>query len=496
MNLNLKKSLYLGLAALTFASVGASTVSATSANAAKKHHAVKVTKKHAKKVTKKSHKKAAKPVTFKTTKKSLDQSIVLKSTGQSAIYSKPAGVKGAKVVDTLASMQSKANSSSSNDFFMAYQEATTSKGESYYKVVSFNKKVRGYVKVDGVTPTQSYTDVSSKYNFKGTTVYLKKNRLFNNAYGTVFNTKRVNVNNANLGDGFNVDKAYTNSEGTTYFHVVDNNPSVGSLVSGWVYEGNLTNTSNDSLKNTSDFVKVNFVNNSGAVVANGNLGSLGEYNTNNGLGTGNNVYSTSTVQTALNNLANLSNNQSPLKGTGYEYKNDSSSSNYYGNMAAMSNVTKGATITVKVDQLNNDHKVSVNFKTVDPNNNNKTDKLSLDGSQSGSFDINSSGLMGNSNQYFSLANVENNVFNSNKPLNVIKKSDGTYVFNANYTNTNAGNPDLFNIFNGSENKLYRDVNTINAYYTKVDANNAPVVPSAGTTTNANQQVDAGSIANK
>lgn len=493
MSSNIKKSLYLGLAALTFASVaGASTASVTNVNAAAKHHSVKVTKKHAKKSVKKHAKKAPKALTFKTTKKSLDQSIVLKSTGQSAVYSKPAGVKGAKIVDTQASMEAKSNSSSSSNFFMAYQEATTSKGEKYYKVVSFNKKVRGYVKENGVTPTQSYTDVSSKYNFNGTQVYLKNNRLFNNAYGTVFGTKRVNVNKANLGDAFNVDKAYTNSEGTTYFHVYDSNPSVGNLVSGWVYEGNLTKNSNDSLKNTSDFVKVNFVNNSGAVVANGNLTSLGEYNTTNNFSNVNNVYSTDKVQAAVNVLATETN--SPLNGTSYAYTNDSNSTNYYGNMAAMSNVTKGATINIRVDQPVANQQVKVNFKTVD-NNNNVGKDLNMNGAQSGSFNIDNSGLKGNSNQYFNLANVESNLFNQGQPLNVIKNSDGTFVFNGSYTNTNAGNPNLFNIFNGYTQKLYKDVPTINAYYTKVDSQqNQPVVPSAGVPTNT--QANAGDIINK
>ncbi len=87
-------------------------------------------------------------------------------------------------------MKSKANSKSTNDLFMANQEGQTSKGVHYYKVVSFDKKVRGFVYNKGVAKTNTTVAADKPSNTVG---YLNNtNRFFNKAYGSQFKTSIKN----------------------------------------------------------------------------------------------------------------------------------------------------------------------------------------------------------------------------------------------------------------------------------------------------------------
>ncbi|MCK8607391.1 hypothetical protein [Apilactobacillus ozensis] len=248
MQKSLKKSLYLGLAALSFASVAG----ATNANAAKKHHSKKTVKTV----------KKAKPVTY-TSSYNLDQSVVYSLNGNNAIYTKPGTVKGARVVASKSDVKSVANSS--KGYFMAYGEAKTSKGAHYYKVVSFDHKYRGWVyagsakKVDATTTS---TDVPSN-----NLVYLKSNvsnTLWDAPkYSAFKTTKLANNNSAIANDQYKVDKAVKlNREGWTYYHVTNQaNPSY----SGWVWAGATNDAKPTDNFNSVKDIKVNFTTN-GSVV--------------------------------------------------------------------------------------------------------------------------------------------------------------------------------------------------------------------------------------
>jgi len=118
MQSSLKKSLYLGLAALSFGAVA--TVS-TTANAASK----------------------AKVTSSKTLKTAADTRNV-QATGKNALYTKPGTVKGAKKVASTATMKKLATSKKSANYFRAYYQQVTNKGTVYYKVVSMDGKYRGY----------------------------------------------------------------------------------------------------------------------------------------------------------------------------------------------------------------------------------------------------------------------------------------------------------------------------------------------------------------
>jgi len=119
MQSTLAKSLYVGLAALSFGAVA--TVS-TTANAATK---AKVT--------------STKSLTTDGTKRNVQ------SNGKNALYSKPGTVKGAKVVASKTTMKKLGTSKKSANYFRAYSMSVTNKGTVYYKVVSMDGKYRGYV---------------------------------------------------------------------------------------------------------------------------------------------------------------------------------------------------------------------------------------------------------------------------------------------------------------------------------------------------------------
>lgn len=219
MQSSLSKSLYLGLAALSFGAVAAVSTNAQAAS-----------------------KKAT--VTSYATLKTAAETRNVALTGKNAIYTQPGTVKGAKVVASKATVAKLADSKKSADYFRAYGVKTTSRGSVYYRVVSMNGKYRGYVYggksvdtfaggVTSATTTQSATLPSRTAGFKLTNA--KKNTLWTAPQYTQYKAKKVSMYGVNATDTFTVSKAATKTkEGSLYYYVTDDQkPSV----SGWIYVG-------------------------------------------------------------------------------------------------------------------------------------------------------------------------------------------------------------------------------------------------------------------
>lgn len=218
MQSSLKKSLYLGLAALSFGAVA--TVSTT---ASAKSYATAG---------------AYSKLTTDATKRNVE------ATGTNALYTKPGTVKGAKVVASKATMAKLASSKKSADYFRAYGVKTTNRGSIYYRVVTMDQKYRGYVYGGKVADTfgggikAAETTTTATNPTRTTGYYLKdvtKNTLWSAPKYTQYKAKKVNMYGAKATDTFKVDQAATKTrEGSLYYHVTDVN---NSAISGWIYAG-------------------------------------------------------------------------------------------------------------------------------------------------------------------------------------------------------------------------------------------------------------------
>lgn len=228
MQSSLKKSLYLGLAALSFAGVAAVSTTASA----------------------KSYATAGAYSTLKADATTRN----VEATGTNALYSKPGTVKGAKVVASKATMAKLASSKKSADYFRAYGVKTTNRGSVYYKVVTMDGKYRGYVyggKSDttfaGGIKSASTTTTATTPATK--TYYLAKPGTTNTPwtapkYTQYKASKVINSTEALASDQFVVDSAATKTrEGSLYYHVTD---QTNKSISGWIYAGALQTTPSNS----------------------------------------------------------------------------------------------------------------------------------------------------------------------------------------------------------------------------------------------------------
>lgn len=167
--------------------------------------------------------------------------------GTNAIYSKPGTVKGAKVVASKKTVAKLAASKKSSDTFYAYGTKTTNRGSVYYKIVTMDKKYRGYIYggktagtfAGGIKTTDTLTDATVPTANTG--FYLKDtkaNTLWSAPKNTDINAKKVSLYGAKSSDTFTISKAATKTkEGSLYYYVTDDN---NSDVAGWIYAGGLT----------------------------------------------------------------------------------------------------------------------------------------------------------------------------------------------------------------------------------------------------------------
>lgn len=245
MQISMKRTIYLGLAALGFVAVAGAT-NATSVSA-KSYAKSKLTK-------------------------NLDKNVNVALNGKNALYTREGTFKGAKKIASTTTLKKLNQSKYGQDNWMAYRYTITDRGSVYYKVVSFDKTYRGWIyggkaanKFAGGLSTYATlkaTDTISdtnKGNFKFATPG-KTNDGTSLTYKDPMWTKmgsgrRIKDSTKYADDVLVITKQGTRSrEGDEWVYV---NDETNPKVSGWVMRKGLT--ANDKIS-ASQGVTINYLN--------------------------------------------------------------------------------------------------------------------------------------------------------------------------------------------------------------------------------------------
>ncbi|WP_054654864.1 hypothetical protein [Secundilactobacillus silagei] len=256
MKSSLKKSLYLGLAAVSFVAVAGTT----SANASAKSYATA---------------SAYSTLTAPSTSRNVNL------TGANAVYTKPGTVKGAKTVLTTTTAKKLNASNRGQANFRAYGVKTTNRGSVYYKVVSFDGTYRGYVYggksktafANGLVSYDTTKDATApssttSFNLNADTSSTANTLFFKAPSYTQYKVGRARVNgnilassDAYKGASFTFDKAVTTSrEGDTWYEIASTKLSNGTTTSelngAWIKASNVKNPNADPAATNDNSIKI------------------------------------------------------------------------------------------------------------------------------------------------------------------------------------------------------------------------------------------------
>ncbi|MQM82992.1 S-layer protein [Lactobacillus buchneri] len=292
MKKSLKKTLFAGVAALSFVAVAG----VSSTNASAKSYA---------KVT------SNKALTTDATTRNVT------FTGTNALYTKAGTLKGAKTVATKTTLAGLKNSKQGQKNFRAYRVATTNRGSVYYKVVSFDKTYRGWIyggksvtafaggiaqysttNAPAAAANTSSSASSASINTQGQTTALtdaQKNATYkitkagtaNDGTATTYTypawteyKKGRTVTDATpyANDTFKVtDQTTRTREGDLWVKIADTNATNGQKINGWIKYSALTAqaTTPTTTPVADNAVRVNFVDASGKTIKSVDYTKLG-----------------------------------------------------------------------------------------------------------------------------------------------------------------------------------------------------------------------------